>query len=330
MDVDCEKLAEEAAIEQNLIKRGIAFSQLSKCYKGRNENEQYIAMIQKAIEAFHTAAEQMDDAYEKALIFSYEALCWISLKEVENARAIVNIGFELCKNQSNVTPPLIIQFADHLVSQNINEAEKLWGELYQTFDQGIIELLKEAFCTINPSKEPPCLMKSSTITKKWHIVFAGKERNDRTQDWTLDFSDADSTLGKELIFKSEFMQDLIEQMKESKHYRFLRIIQTIISSNNEDLTDKAIYLILATSAEEQLKIGIMLGSLKEGDYHVIAVWPEAFAQAISENNDILFGFMTRLVKDPQWFLDVNLLSFLGSEDEPEVKEEGYIPPDYYS
>jgi hypothetical protein len=73
----------------------------------------------------------------------------------------------------------------------------------------------------------------------------------------------------------------------------------------------------------------MLGSLKEGGLHVIAIWPEAFAQAISENNDILFGFMTRLVKDPQWFLDVNILSFLEGEDEAETKEEGHLAPNYF-
>ena len=196
------------------------------------------------------------------------------------------------------------------------------------FDEGIIDLLTVAFCTINPSTKPPCLTEKPAIVKKWTIVLVGKERDDRTQDWTLEFIDADSVLEKELIFEPEFMKDLLEQMKNAKNYRFLRIIQTIISSENEDLTDKAVYLILATSAEEKLKIGVMFGSLKEGGLHVIAIWPEAFAQAIADNNDILFGFLTRLVKDYQWFLEVNILSFVESE-EAEIKERGSIPPDYY-
>jgi len=326
---DCEKLAEQAEAEPNLVKRGIAYAQIGQCYKGLNNDDQHILMMQRAIEAFHAAAGQTDDAYEKSLLYSYEALCWISLKELERARETVNFGLDLCKIQLNLVPPIIIRFTDNLISQNIEEAEKLWGDLYQNFDQGIIELLKEAFCTINPSTEPPCLTKGPVIAKKWCVLLVGKEHDDPSRDWPLEFLDADSFLGKELILKPEFMKDLLERMKESKHYRFLRIIKTIISSDNEDLTDKAVYLILATSAEENLRIGIMLGSLKEGGLHVIAIWPEAFAQAISENNDILFGFMTRLVKDPQWFLDVNILSFLEGEDEPEIKEEGHLAPNYF-
>ena len=140
--------------------------------------------------------------------------------------------------------------------------------------------------------------------------------------------DASEIVEKELLLKPEFLKDLLETMKDLKHYRFLRIIRTIVSPGNVDLTNKAIYLILATSTEKNLKFGIMLGCVKGGSLHLIAIWPETFAQVLSENQEILFGFVTRLIKDPHWFLDVNILTCLDSEDE--VTEKGHISPDYYS
>jgi tetratricopeptide (TPR) repeat protein len=327
MVTNYNKLAEAAAAEPNLIKRGIAFSQISQSYKGLNKAEQSLSMMQKAIEAFHSAAAQSDDAFEKSLTYAYEALCLISLKNLDKARNLVNKGIELCKAAS-IKPPLIIQFADVLTAQKIDEAEKIWVEISQDFHQGIIELLKEAFCTVNPSQQPPCLKKRRRITKNWRITLVGKKPDDLEQDWTLELADASELVEKDLLLKPEFLKDLLETMKDQKHYRFLRIIRSIISSENVDLTNKAIYLLLATSAEKKLKFGAMLGSLKGGSLHLIAVWPETFAQAVAANNEILFAFVTRLIKEPHWFLDVNVLTYLDSEDE--VTEKGHISPDYYS
>ncbi len=326
MVTDCKKLEEVAAAEPNLIKRGIAFNQVSQSCKGINEAEHSL-LKQRAIESFHSAAEQLDDAYEKTLIQAYEALCWISLKNMKKAKDLVSEGFTLCKNAS-IKPPLIIQFADSLITQKVADAEKMWAEISQDFQQGIIELLKEAFCTVNPSQESPCPKKKREITKKWQITLVGKDREDPTQDWTLDLVDASEIIEKELLLKPEFLKDLLETMKDLKHYRFLRIIRSIISPGNQDLTNKTIYLLLATSTEKNLKFGTMLGSLKGGSLHLIAIWPETFAQVISENQEILFGFVTRLIKDPHWFLDVNILTYLDSEDE--VTEKGHLSPDYYS
>jgi tetratricopeptide (TPR) repeat protein len=327
MVTDCNKLAEAAAAEPNLIKRGIAFSQASQSCKKVNGAEQSLAMKQKAIEAFRSAAEHLDDAYEKTLTYAYEALCWISLKNIDEARNLVSKGLTICETAS-IKPPLIIRFADSLISQKMDEAEKVWAEISQDFHQGIIELLSEAFCTINPSRTPPCSKKRHQITKYWQMTLVGKKPDNPEQDWTLEFADASELIEKELLLKPEFLKDLLETMKDHKHYRFLRIIRTIISSENIDLTDKAIYLILATSNEKKLKFGITLRSLKGGSLHLLALWPDTFAQAISENNEIMFGFVTRLIKDPQWFLDVNILTCLDSGEES--TEKGHISPDYYS
>ncbi|MDD1778099.1 MAG: hypothetical protein LUQ65_08000 [Candidatus Helarchaeota archaeon] len=327
MVTDCNKLAEAAAAEPNLIKRGIAFSQVSQSCKKVNETEQSLLMKKKAIEAFHSATEHLDDAYEKTLIYAYEALCWISLKNIEEARNLVSNGFAICQTAS-IKPPLIIRFAESLITQKIDDAEQIWADISQDFHQGILDLLKEAFCTVNPSQTPPNSKKRHQITNYWHITLVGKKPDDPEQDWTLEFADASELVDKELLLKPEFLKDLLETMKEQKQYRFLRIIRTIISSENLDLTNKAIYLILATSTEKKLKFGIMLGSLKGGSMHLIALWPDTFAQAVSENDEILFGFVTRLIKDPHWFLDVNILTCLDSEDT--TTEKGHISPDYYS
>lgn len=327
MVTDCERLAELAAAEPNLIKRGIAFDQASKFCKEAKKVKQSQLMKQKAIEAFHSAAEQIDDPYEKTLIYAYEALCWISLKNLDAARDIVNKGIELCKDAS-IKPPLIIQFTETLISQKIDDAEKIWAEISQDFQESIIELLKEAFCAVNPTQQPPCSKKRRRITKTWRITLTGKDPDDIQQDWTMELADASEVIEKELLLKPEFIKDLLETMKNQKHYRFLHIIRHIISSENIELTDKIIYLLLATSAEKKLKFGAMLGCREGGSLHLIALWPETFAQVVSENNEILFAFVTRLIKEPHWFLDVNVLTYLDSENE--ITEKGHTLPDYYS
>ena len=130
---NCNSRAEEAARETNLVKRGVAYNKASQCYKKNDEIEQYKLMKEKAIEAFQKEATKVEDPYEKSLIASYEALCWICLGELENAKALIDKNIELYEKASNYTPPPILNFIKNLASKEVEKAEAIWKDIYQNF-----------------------------------------------------------------------------------------------------------------------------------------------------------------------------------------------------
>ncbi len=318
---NCKEIVEEAQRETNFVKKAVAFNNASRCYKKINDLEQYKLMKEKAIEIFHQEGEKITDYYEKALIFSYEALCLICLKQFEKVKALLKQIEEMKEKNSEFMPPLIVDFVSYLVNQEVDKAENLWKELYQGFSPGIINLMEEAFITINPDSTPPTIKKEIHISRTWLITFAGKSYEPK-DDWNLTFYDATELFKSKLILKSEFIDDLIDTIKKEKHYHFVQNIRSVVSSSGEDFSNKAIEVILATSAEKKLKFGILLGHLKDGGLHVLAIWPEALAKAVGTDKDIFGAFITRLVESPEWFSDVNLITYISEEAEtPTMKKD---------
>ncbi len=313
----CDNLATESEHETNLVKKGISYTKAGQCYKNNNQMEQFKLMLEKAGEAFHQEAARMEDPYEKALITSYEALCWIRLEKFEEAQALVAKSIELSAKEPKCPLPPILEFVKYLATKEVLKAEQYWKDMYENFADGIIELLKEAFISINPSAEPPTIRKSLKLSVTWEVIMKGKEE----ADWTVTFYDVQETFEEKIILRKEFLEDLSNNMKSLKHYRFLQIIKSIISSKGDDLTNKLIFIILATSADKKLKFGVMFGQLQEGDLHVFALWPESLIQAISLDRNIFSAFISRLIQNPEWFSDVNLVTRLSSKKEKEGEEK---------
>ncbi|HUX98138.1 MAG TPA: hypothetical protein VMV49_01170 [Candidatus Deferrimicrobium sp.] len=336
-DKECKNLAEQALKEPNLIKRGMLFNKASQCYKENANLDQYKLMKEEAIKAFQQEAENIRDYYEKALANSYEALCWICLGAFERAETLVDDCLELESEDPKCKLPLIRVFTKFLASKEVNKAEVLWKDLYQNFSEGIIDLMKEAFISVNPTLCPPSLVVKLVISKTWEIVMAGKNPSNPEEDWNITFYDASEIFKEQIIISKQFVEDLLKTIKENESYRFIRNIKTVKSSIEEDLSDKALYVILATSTTKELKFGILIGSLKEGGLHVIAVWPEAFAQASVEDRDLIKVFISRIINDPSWFKDVNIVAFISTEEEKkkdtetkEGSEDIGLLPGYYT
>ncbi|NVM29818.1 MAG: hypothetical protein HWN65_13320 [Candidatus Helarchaeota archaeon] len=317
---DCKRIAEQAAQETNLVKRGVLFNKASQCYKENEEAEQFKAIKMKAIDIFHQIFEETEDPYEKSLFSAYEALCWVCLEEFETATGIMDVIMNINKPEPTFKVPPLVNFTYHLARKEIEKAEELWKEIYLHFSHGIIDLLKEAFITVNPSSEPPVIEKPVIFSKIWTILFAGKDPNDPQKDWTLTFYDVHDFFEDKVVLNKKYMDDLLDQVKELEHYRFIRNMRSVTSSSGEDLTSKAMFICLATSSEKKLKFGMLLGTLKDGGVHVIGLWPEAFAQAVVKDEDIIGAFITRSVKNPEWFSDLNVLSFITDEKKPEEEE----------
>ena len=333
---NCDSLAEKAALEPNFVKRGIVYNKASQCYKKNNELDKYKLMKEKAIEAFQSESKRIKDPYEKALIISYEASCWICLERFENAKTILKSAktlFSLYRTSKTPTPNPILDFTDFLASKELEKAENLWKNIHQNFSEGIVELLEEAFSVVNPSLEPPKLEKPLKFSKVWKISMEGS--NEKQKQWSISFFDAKEIFDETIVLKPEFLDDLFEKLRENDHYHFIQNILSATSSIGEDLTSKALYIILATSKAKELKFGIMLGRLKEGGLYLIALWPEALAQAIGVDGTIFTAFLNRIIDDPEWFSDINILTVLpnneGTREEREgLSDNSYHLPDFYT
>jgi tetratricopeptide (TPR) repeat protein len=327
---DGKKKAEYAAEEADLIKKAMAYNESSQYYEEEEDLEQYKIMKEKAIETFGSKAAQLEDSYEKALVCSYQALCWICLEEYENAKVVLNDISDLQNNNCDFIPPAIFNFAQYLAMEEVEKAERLWRDIHDQFHPNIVKLLEEAFVRVNPKSEPPRIKEPVELTMEWVIVMAGKG-GDVREDWKLIFYDASQIFNTKMILKREFMDDLIKKVEDLDHYHFVKSIRTVTSPSGEDFSEKAIDIVLATSAEKELKFGVIFGHLKDGGVHILGVWPKAFAEAMYEDNEIIGAFITRLIKQPDWFADINLITYLskgGNVKEGKLKKG--VDSSYYT
>ncbi len=311
MSDSCKILVEMAEQEVNLIKKAIAYNKASQCYREAGDEEQSKLLRQKVIESFQKESSKKENGYEKALVLSYEAIVWVILGEFEQAQKVLDQIDEMRVEILDFIPPTIVEFVRFIVKKEIKGAGDLWKDIHDDFAPGIIEMLEEAFVNVHPSSEPPSVS-ALKLSKTWNVDMISKSK-DSSEDWNLTFFDAHEIFECKLILKSSFMEDLMETVKNQEHYHFLRNVRSIKSSEGEDISDKAIIAILATSTEKNLKFGFLMGHLEDGSVHVLAIWPETLARAIAMDTDIFGAFITRLVKNPEWFIDVNLLTFLSDE-----------------
>ncbi len=328
---DCQKIAEDATLVTDLIKKAVQLNRASQCYKKMNNTERYQELKKAAINVFQKKAE-VEDPYERSLFLSYEALCWICIGDLEKAKELTTNAFKFLESGSRFKESPIVNFTEFLATKEVDKAQEIWKNIYMFFSQGIVELLEEAFITVNPASEPPIFGKTITFSKRWNVILIGKGEEPE-KDWNLVFYDAHEALDEKLVLKKEFVDDLLEKVKEIKKYHFIRNIRSVTTSTGEDFSDKALFIILATSAEKKLKFGILLGSLKDGGVHLIALWPEAFAQAVVSDREIIGAFITRSVKEPEWFADLNVLSLISNEGKLQVGElpdEKESLPEYFT
>ncbi|MHA1264496.1 MAG: hypothetical protein ACTSRS_04595 [Candidatus Helarchaeota archaeon] len=328
-----KELLDAAGNESDLIKKAILYDKISRHPKVKSSPEEYKNYKKRAIKLFHEKGEIFNDIFEKTLYMSYEALCWICLGKGATAKEIVKNAFALFKLEPNRTPPKILIFTNFILENQLDKAEDLWPELHQTFTGGIVELMEETFKFSNPRKEPPRREKIIKFSKTWEIKLAGKEPKNPKEDWILTFFDTREIFEKKLVIKENYFLDLIKKIKEIEHYHFTRGLKTIKSSTGEDITDKALIVVLATSKEKKLKFGLLLGALKQSGYYPIGVWPASFAQASAQDRKIIEGFLSKSIGNPAWFSDLTLVTSLLTESHKEKNiqiDEKRDLPEYYT
>lgn len=125
-------------------------------------------------------------------------------------------------------------------------------------------------------------------------------------DWSLDFLNAEDYINGKVLTK-DFFKALLENIQKYDQYHWRGLIKSVKSSTGEDLSDKLVGLILGSAKEDQIKFGVLYGQITTGDFKVIALWDENFANTCKEllgEQDLCGSIIERVINTPEYFADV--------------------------
>ncbi len=139
----------------------------------------------------------------------------------------------------------------------------------------------------------------------WRIVLEGVEE-DEDDDLELIFTDTSNLLGEPTIERN-FIASVIIKTAKFDHYSLFKNLKKIISDTNEDVTNLAIWVLLGVVAENQQKVGFILGALPDGNIHIVAAWPNSFIDQLRSDPKLLEEVLERFSEDPDFWLQVDLI-----------------------
>jgi len=134
------------------------------------------------------------------------------------------------------------------------------------------------------------------LTRKWNIVFEGPTPG-VAENFEIEFVDAKDVLGNYLGFKTTVFNELLGMINVNENYYSELTLKNITSPEKENFSDKPIVALLALD-KNKLKFGLLL-LITEEDTVIIGLWPSSFAQAIKEDENVLLGTLTALLRDPE-------------------------------
>jgi hypothetical protein len=140
---------------------------------------------------------------------------------------------------------------------------------------------------------------------KWTITMDGLEIG-LEGDWSLEFLNAEDYISGKVLTK-DFFKALLENIQKYDHYHWRGLIKNVKSSNGDDLSDKLVGLLLGSAKEDEIKFGILYGQLTTGDFKVIAIWDDTFANTckeLLEEQDLCGSIIERIITTPEYFADV--------------------------
>jgi len=142
-------------------------------------------------------------------------------------------------------------------------------------------------------------------TLSWKLVLEGAHEGE-DDDLELEFIDASNIFGEPTIEKS-FVDAIIQLAKERENYSVFRNLKKIISDKGEDMTGMAIWALLGIVSENSQRVGLLLGSLEEGGVHIIAAWPNSFADQLRGDVSLLDVVLDNFTSNPDFWKQVDLI-----------------------
>ena len=143
------------------------------------------------------------------------------------------------------------------------------------------------------------------MAKTWEIILEGADPG-TADDIQLTFFDSNEILGKATLNK-RYIDDLKWNLQNKTHYNTIRNIKSIKSSAGKTLTATDVGVILATVANEDMKIGLLVKGTEKGGFELIALWPDDFARACKVRKSIYQKMVISLVQNPALFAEVSII-----------------------
>ena len=139
----------------------------------------------------------------------------------------------------------------------------------------------------------------------WTLILEGGSESD-DDDLELQFIDTSNIMGEPTIERS-FVDKMINLSKNLENYSVFRNLKKITSDKGEDMTGHAIWALLGIVKENSQRIGLLLGALAEGGIHIIAAWPESFADQLRSDVSLLDNVLDNFVTRPDFWTQVDLI-----------------------
>lgn len=135
----------------------------------------------------------------------------------------------------------------------------------------------------------------------WNVKFDGADPGP-SDDFTLSFVNIDNIVKSEeqFVLVDKYVDDLLNLCRDNDNYSVIGNLKEITSPQGEDLSDKRIYALMGvhTGTGQSLQLGCLLAQYNEGNWGILGLWPDPFAEAVKENNEILSGFLMAFIGSP--------------------------------
>ena len=139
----------------------------------------------------------------------------------------------------------------------------------------------------------------------WSLTLEGTSEND-DDDLVLEFVDTSNIFGEPTI-ERQLVDTIISNAKKHDHYSVFRNLKKIISDKGETMTGLAIWALLGIVKENSQRVGLLLGSLIEGGVHIVAAWPDSFADQLRGDISLLDTVLDNFSSNPVFWKQVDLI-----------------------
>ncbi|MHA2031498.1 MAG: hypothetical protein ACW99A_05405 [Candidatus Kariarchaeaceae archaeon] len=139
----------------------------------------------------------------------------------------------------------------------------------------------------------------------WKLTLEGSSEA-QDDDLELIFLDTSNIMGEPTIERS-FVDTIISLSKNLDNYSVFRNLKQIISDKGEDMTGHAIWALLGIVKENSQRVGLLIGALAEGGIHIIAAWPDSFADQLRSDVSLLDIVLDNFTSRPDFWKQVDLI-----------------------
>lgn len=128
----------------------------------------------------------------------------------------------------------------------------------------------------------------------WEVTLSGETPDSEIK---IAFTDASEIFENTIGVNDIFIHKLLDLIKENENYSIYTGIKKVVSPSGEDKSDRALFILVGEDKHE-VKFAILLGQVDEKTWIIVGFWPDAFAEACKEHNEILESILQSVLFNP--------------------------------